>query len=126
MKTWNQAIPFLRNDEQKIVANGYPDLRVHCILGGPVESLDVQMLFDPFEEQLNLPTFTVQFRDGQWVFNYKVVGQETIDFTRLKVLIHNKSQGFGKLSCRVIAGKPDCLVRKNSESLLTGLDLITS
>ena len=108
MKTWNQAIPFLRNDEQKIVANGYPDLRVHCILGGPVESLDVQMLFDPFEEQLNLPTFTVQFRDGQWVFNYKVVGQETIDFTRLKPV------------SLIVSSE------RTPESLLTGLDLITS
>ena len=50
MKTRNQTIPFLRNDEQKVVANGYPDLRVNGVLGGSVEGLDVQMLLDPFEE----------------------------------------------------------------------------
>ena len=50
MKTWNQTIPLFRNDEQKIVANGYPDLRVDCVLGGSVEGLDVQMLLDPLEK----------------------------------------------------------------------------
>ena len=31
----------LRNDKQKIVANGYPYLRVDSILGGSIEGLDV-------------------------------------------------------------------------------------
>lgn len=53
MKTWNQTISLFSNDEQKIVAHGYPDLRVDCVLGGSVEGLDVQMLLDPFEEQFN-------------------------------------------------------------------------
>ena len=47
MKTWNQTKPLLRNDEQKVVANGYPDLRIDRVLGGSVEGLDVQMLLDP-------------------------------------------------------------------------------
>ena len=50
MKTRYQSKPLLRNDEQKIVANGDPDLRVNGVLGGPVEGLDVKMLFDPFEK----------------------------------------------------------------------------
>ena len=41
MKTWNKTISLLRNDEQKIVANGYPDLRIDRILGGSIEGLDV-------------------------------------------------------------------------------------
>lgn len=50
MKTWHQTISLSPNDEHKIVAHGYPDLRVDCVLGGSVEGLDVQMLLDPFEE----------------------------------------------------------------------------
>ena len=50
MKTWNQTIPLLRNDEQKIVANGYPDLRVDRVLGGSIEGLDVQVLLYPLEQ----------------------------------------------------------------------------
>ena len=33
MKTWNQTIPLLCDDEQQIVANGYPYLRVDRVLG---------------------------------------------------------------------------------------------
>lgn len=73
MKTWNQTISLLRNDEQKIVANGYPDLRVDRVLDGSIEGFDVQMLLDPLEEQLDLPALAVQFRDGQRVFNRKVI-----------------------------------------------------
>ncbi len=73
MNTWNKTIYLLCNDEPQIVANGYPNLRVNGVLGCSVEGLNMQMLFDPFEEQLNLPTFTVHFRNGQGVFNREVI-----------------------------------------------------
>lgn len=74
----------------------------------------MQMLLDPFEERFNLPALTVQFCNGERVFNRKVVGEEAICLPGLKVLIDNKSQRIGILSGRVIAGKSDCLVRKNT------------
>ena len=86
------TISLLRNDEQKIVANGYPDLRIDRILGGSIEGLDVQMLLDPLEEKFILPPFAVQFCDGERVFNREVVGQEAIGLPGLKVLIRNKPQ----------------------------------
>ena len=116
MKTWNKTISLLRNDEQKVVANGYPDLRVHRVLGSSIKGLDVQMLLDPFEEEFNLPALAIQFCNGQWVFNREVVGQEAIDFSALKVLIHNKSQRVRVLPSRVIAGESDSLVRKNART----------
>jgi len=114
MKTRNQTIPFLRNDEQKVVANGYPDLRVNGVLGGSVEGLDVQMRLDPFEEQFNLPPLAVQFRNGERVFNREVVGQKAIDLPGVKVLIHNKSHRIGILPGGVVARKTNRLIRKDS------------
>lgn len=77
MKTWIQPVSLLRNDEQKIVTNGYPYLRVHGVLGRAVESPNVKMLLDPFEEQFYLPAFTVEFRNSQRIVNRKVVGQKS-------------------------------------------------
>ena len=59
MKTWNQTIPLLRNDEQKIVANGYRDLRVDRVLGGSIEGLDAyrkvtEALIEKFSEPCKL------------------------------------------------------------------------
>ena len=124
MKTRNQAKAFLRNDEQKVVANGYPYLRVDGVLGGPVEGLDVKMLLNPLEEQLNLPPLAVQFCDGERVLYGKVVRQEAIKLSGLKVFIHNESHRVWILPGGVIAGKSDCLIRKDSRSFVdrSGLD----
>ena len=108
----------LCNDKQQVVANGYPYLRVDSVLGGSVEGLDVKMLLDPLEEKFDLPSFAVQFRDGERVFNREVVGQEAIDLSSLKVLIHNESHSIRILSGRVISGKTNGLVGKNPRVLV--------
>lgn len=118
MKTWNKTITLLRDDEQQVVANGYPYLCVDGVLGRSIEGLDVQMLLDPLEEKFNLPAFTVQLSDGQRVFNREVVGQEVIDLPGLKVLIHNESEGIGILSGGVISGESDGLVGENPRTFV--------
>src|SRR3989338_8374602 len=50
----------LDNRHQHVDADGDPDLRSHRVLRGAVETLDSQMLLDPFEEQLHLPSTFVQ------------------------------------------------------------------
>ena len=76
------------NGKQQVIADGNPYLRVYCILAGPVERLDVQMLLDPFEETFHLPTFPIKFSNGQ-VGMCEVIGQEPIDISRGIILIHN-------------------------------------
>jgi hypothetical protein len=39
-------------------------LRFYCVFAGPVESLDAQVLLDPFEEQLDLPAALIESADG--------------------------------------------------------------
>ena len=60
------------NGKQQVIADGNPYLRVYCILAGPVERLDVQML-DPFEETFHLPTFPIKF--SSQVGMCEVIGQ---------------------------------------------------
>lgn len=68
------------NGKQQVIADGDPYLRVYRILAGSVERLDVQMLFDPFEETFHLPTFPIKFSNGQ-VGMCEVIGQEPIDIS---------------------------------------------
>ena len=42
-----------------------PDLRLHGVFRRAVELLDPQMLFDPLEEEFDLPTAAIQFGDRQ-------------------------------------------------------------
>ncbi len=60
---------------QHVGGHGAPDLRLHRVLTRAQKALDAQMLFDPFEEQLHLPTTLVQRGNGQWRHR-RVVGQK--------------------------------------------------
>ena len=76
---------FLDNGDQNVGSHGAPDLRLHCVLAGAEESINAQVLFDPFEEQLDLPAAFVQSRDRQGGQD-RVVGQEDERLARLGVL----------------------------------------
>ena len=113
MKTRLQSIMLLRNDEQQIVANGYPYLRVDGITGRAVEVLDVQVLLNPFEEQLNLPSFPIKFGNGKRIYS-EVIGNEAINLSVPKVLIDNESKIIRILSGGQIARQAYRLIRNQS------------
>lgn len=46
------------NNKQQVVTDGNPYLCEDCILGRPIERLDVQVLLDPFEERLDSPALS--------------------------------------------------------------------
>ena len=46
----------LDDGDQHVGGHGAPDLRLHGILAVADETFDAQMLLDPLEEQLDLPT----------------------------------------------------------------------
>ena len=91
MKTWLQSILLLRDDKQQVVTNGYPYLRVDRSADCTVKGLDVQVLLDPLEEDVNLPSFSIQLCNSDCI-NREVISEESIDFSVSKVLIYNKSE----------------------------------
>ena len=50
--------------QQAVVCDGRPHLRLHRVLGRSIKRLDPQVLFDAFEEYLDLPSLLVKLRDG--------------------------------------------------------------
>jgi len=91
----------LDNCRQQIYRDGDPDLSFHGVLGSAVERLDPKILFDPFEEQLDLPsTFEEQSNRQGW--QDKVVRQKDkatmvsdIEETDSPKWIGIKLRGFG-------------------------------
>jgi len=105
------------NSKQQVIADGNPYLRVYCILAGYVERLDVEMLFDSFEETFHMPTFPIKFSNGQ-VRMCEVIGQEPIDISRGIILIHNHAECIripsgGSQSCQ-----PDSGIANNSATFI--------
>ena len=73
------------NNKQQVVTDGNPYLCEDCILGRPIERLDVQVLLDPFEESLDSLALSVQFCNGN-CFKREVIRQESIHYVLRKVL----------------------------------------
>ena len=122
MKTWIQSLLLFCNDNQKVVAVGYPYLREDCIHSRSIEGFDVQVLLDPFVNNLNLPSFAIKFSDG-YRLQSEVVGQESIDGAVPKVLIDNESEIVGVLPGGVIASESYGLIGDKS-SLRINLSIL--
>jgi len=94
---------------QYVDEDGDPDLRFHRVLGGPVKGLDAQVLFDPFEEQFDLPATSVKLCDRNRR-QCEVVGQKNQASVFLGVEEANASQFFGVILSGVETVKKDGLV----------------
>ena len=72
----------LHNSHENINRDGDPDLGLDGIFGGAIKGLDPEMLFDPLEKQLHLPSAAIKIgnRDGR---KDEVVGQKHKHFVVL-------------------------------------------
>ncbi len=85
---------FLGNGNQDVNADGNPDLSFHCIFGSAEERFDAQMLFDPFEKQLDLPAAPIKFGNGE-SGQLKMVRQENKRLLFLVVIKSNATKFVG-------------------------------
>ena len=69
----------LDDGDEHVGGDGAPDLCLHGVLAGAQESLDTQVLLDPFEEQLDLPATFVE-RGNRQGWQRRVVAQKTSVF----------------------------------------------
>ena len=108
---------FPHNRNEQVNADCDPDLSANGIGRRAVESVDSQMLFDPFEKQFDLPTALVELRD-QERRQHKVVRQEHKPFAGFDVEVMNSPQRIGirlrrldtRQHNRLIAAQAGCLV----------------
>src|SRR6516162_10913724 len=95
--------PLFENRHQQVNRNGNGDLGTHGVLAGTIESFDPQMLFDPFEEQLDLPARAVDLRYRQRR-QAEVVAQKFQRLTRLGIAIADATNhlGIGALNVETV------------------------
>ena len=104
----------LFNDgNQHVGGHGAPDLRLHRVLARSQETLDTQVLLDPFEEQLHLPATLVQRGYGQrW--QTRIVGQKHQRLARLGVFVSDTPQMLGVVLSHVKAVESNHLIADHS------------
>ena len=85
---------FFHNRYQHINADGDPDLRLHRIVAGAVKVFDAQVLLNPFEKQLHLPSALIQpgYSERR---QRKVIRQKDEALARRGVHVMNSTQLVG-------------------------------
>ena len=113
MKTLLKLKAFFDDGNEHIDRNRYPYLGFHGVFRCAVETLDSQVLLDPFEEQFNMPAIPIQFGNGHGRKREVVCnkGQGPVSFF---VPVLYESQGFGEIFDALYARKSNCLVTDKS------------
>ncbi len=66
---------FLDDSNKDVNGDCDPDLSLYGVFGGAIESLDPEMLLDPFEKQFHLPTAAIEI-SNRFRRKDKIVGQK--------------------------------------------------
>lgn len=102
----------LDNRNKAVGDDGHMNLYAYCVFGISPETLDSEMLFDPFEEKFHLPPVTVEKRNvlGGKVEVVCVVDKGTSEVCR----IVNDSTDFGRVVAGIaFPGESDSLVKED-------------
>jgi len=105
--------PFLDNRHDQIEGNGNPDLCLYSVLRSSVKALDAQVLLDPFEEKLYLPSLFVELGDSEGG-QQKVVGQKHQGFVGSDIVVSHSAKLFGIIPGRLRNGQQDGLIAQDT------------
>ena len=105
------------NSDEHVGGHGTPDLRLHRVLAGAQETLDAQMLLDPFEEQFDLPSALVQRRD-HWRGQAGVAGQEHQSLARVGFFEADAAQVLRIVFVRVMPVQGDSLIADDAHGFV--------
>ena len=108
-----QMQPLLDDGDQHVSRDRNPYLRFHGILARAEEGLDVQVLLDPLEEQLYLPSLLVQCADGEGG-QRQVVGQELERLALFRVEIDHATKDIWVAFARHRTAEPDMVIADQS------------
>jgi hypothetical protein len=103
----------LGDGNKHVGGHGAPDLHLHCVLARAQKALDAQMLFDPLEEQLDLPAIFIQGGNAQRR-QACVVGQEYQGLARFGILQTDATQMLGVVLGDVKAIERDSLIENDA------------
>ncbi len=108
-----------QNGDEQINGDGGPDLDTHGVRAGAVKGFDAQMLFDPFEEEFDLPAATIELGNGQ-SWHGEVVGQEDQRLARFWVAIADATHGDGIIMLGVKSGQHHGLIETQAGGFVHG------
>lgn len=99
----------IETSHQKVNAECDPDLCAHGVFGRAKKRFDAQVLFDPLEEEFNLPAVLVD-RGNRKSGEIEVVCKKDQPFPGFRIYITDTSQSSGKVPLSLFGSEADSLV----------------
>lgn len=114
-----QIQALFHNGNRDVGRNRDPYLRLDGVFCVAIKRFDSKMLFDPFEEQLDLPSLFVEGanRDGR---QSKIVGEKHESLVGLCIDERDASECFGVSSSRQHASQADMMIADQSSAVVDG------
>ena len=116
---------FFENGHEQLNTDGDPHLNSNGILRSAVEGFHSQMLFDPFEEEFDVPAASVKLGDLQRRFG-EIVGEKHIQLFGFRVAKTDSAQRLGIVSPRIKATQDYSLVAAQSRAFVDRTRVATS
>src|SRR3954470_2452522 len=116
----------LFNDrDEDVDAECNPDLSLHRILGGAEERFDTKVLFDPFEEQLDLPAVAIERRDAKrW--QCEIIGKHDERLAGVKILDAHAPERMRKSFVSVEVIEDDDLVAAQTAAAIDAMRIASA
>lgn len=107
----------IETGHHQVNADCDPDLSSHGVLGCAEECFDAQVLFDPFEEQFDLPAAFVNGWDSL-CWQIEVIRQEDQALSRLGIKEADTSELFWIVSLTFVSAQPNGLIAAQAAGLV--------
>jgi hypothetical protein len=114
-----QGQPLLDDRDKRVNCDGHPDLGPDGILRRPVKRFNPQVLFDPTEEQFDLPAELIELSDHQRG-QKKIIRQESQVAVIFPIIKANSPKRLGIIGFRFRAGQNDRLIRGQVHGFIYG------
>jgi len=112
-QTFVDPMNLIETGHHEVNAQGDPDLGSHGVVACSEERFYAEVLFDPFEEQLDLPAAFVDGGDGNGRMS-EMIRKEAESFPRLRIDITDSAQRHGVVAFSLPCAQPDSLVATQS------------
>lgn len=121
-EVFTKSMHLIETGHHEVDANGDPDLGLHRVLGGSVERLDSEVLLDPLEEQLDMPTTLIDMGDyNGW--QTEMVGDKDKTFARCGIDETDATEFTGIVPLALGGLQSDALVATQSTGFIDGTGL---
>lgn len=116
------SMNLIETGHHEVNAQGDPDLGAHGVLCGAEESFNSEVLFDPFEEQFDLPTAFVYGCDRQGG-QFEVIGEKDQPLDGFRIDMADTPKRFGIIMFSLPSAQADGLVASQSGGFINSSGL---